>query len=140
MSLLNRDLIYSLIAFHDALHSTMSLLNRQVAITSFWIQVSLHSTMSLLNPVFRAFSADSAAAFTFHNVSIKSNKNLQFCSMLNPLHSTMSLLNPESEKTAQASETALHSTMSLLNRISSSCDCHPTTSFTFHNVSIKSRT
>ena len=72
MSLLNRDLIYSLIAFHDALHSTMSLLNRQVAITSFWIQVSLHSTMSLLNPVFRAFSADSAAAFTFHNVSIKS--------------------------------------------------------------------
>ena len=76
--------------------------------------------------------------FTFHNVSIKSVSIASLGSTFSSLHSTMYLLNHTLSHCTQARLLSLHSTMYLLNLGEYTFDDF-TTSFTFHNVSIKSR-
>ena len=57
-----------------ALHSTMYLLNRSVNDLVKLLSLSLHSTMYLLNPVVAPLPFVTESAFTFHNVSIKSQR------------------------------------------------------------------
>ena len=95
--------------------------------------------MYLLNPGVSGGVQHVDVNFTFHNVSIKSVYRHSRNSVRYPLHSTMFLLNLAGIENDIKMLRALHSTMFLLN-LDHEYRLTILEFFTFHNVSIKSRT
>ena len=76
---------------HISLHSTMFLLIRLLLIHQENRQLPLHSTMFLLIQI-EKHTGTAPSVFTFHDVSINTNKEMTEHLLMSSLHSTMFLL------------------------------------------------
>ena len=95
--------------------------------------------MFLLKQTFALSTLLSRIIFTFHNVSIKTCPAALYITTLSPLHSTMFLLKPKNADQRNRRFPALHSTMFLLKLFCLLFQILILFFFTFHNVSIKTR-
>ena len=113
LTLLKANILWLL---QRSLHSNMGLLKRRSRISLLYYPNFYIPNMFLLKQAGLILDCVVCSAFTFHNVSIKTQGSSENLSSDPHLHSTMFLLKPMYNNNPRYNQQNLHSTMFLLKR------------------------